>query len=105
MLIRKEMAEREGFEPSEPKGFTPLAGVRIKPLCHLPLFFFKKMAEKQGFEPWVSCDTTVFKTVAFDHSAISPRYYIFLKNSLNKNGSPDWIRTNDQMVNSHLLYH
>ena len=32
----------------------------------------KLMAERQGFEPWVSCDTTVFKTVPFDHSGISP---------------------------------
>ncbi len=30
------------------------------------------MAERQGFEPWVSFDTTVFKTVAIDRSAISP---------------------------------
>ena len=55
------------------------------------------MAEKQGFEPWVSCDTTVFKTVAFDHSAISPNIKFLY-------GSLDWIRTSDQMINSHLLY-
>ena len=30
------------------------------------------MAERQGFEPWRSCDLPVFKTGAFDHSAISP---------------------------------
>ena len=29
-------------------------------------------AEKEGFEPPVPCGTTVFKTAAFDHSAISP---------------------------------
>ena len=34
-----------------------------------PLFL---MAEEQGFEPWVPCDTSVFKTGAFDHSAIPP---------------------------------
>ena len=32
------------------------------------LFF----AEREGFEPPVRCRTTVFKTAAFDHSAISP---------------------------------
>tara|TARA_R110001592_G_scaffold171117_3_gene409207 strand:+ start:55124 stop:55363 length:240 start_codon:yes stop_codon:yes gene_type:complete len=31
------------------------------------------MAEGQGFEPWVPCDTSVFKTGAFDHSAIPPK--------------------------------
>lgn len=30
------------------------------------------MAERQGFEPWVSCPTTVFKTVPFNRSGISP---------------------------------
>ena len=29
-------------------------------------------AEKEGFEPPVPCGTTVFKTAAFDHSAIPP---------------------------------
>ena len=30
------------------------------------------IAEREGFEPPVPCGTTVFKTAAFDHSAISP---------------------------------
>ena len=30
------------------------------------------VAEKEGFEPPVPRGTTVFKTAAFDHSAISP---------------------------------
>lgn len=30
------------------------------------------IAEREGFEPPVACTTTVFKTAAFDHSAISP---------------------------------
>ena len=36
-------------------------------------------AEKEGFEPPVHCCTTVFKTAAFDRSAISPlqRYNFF----------------------------
>jgi hypothetical protein len=43
-------------------------------------------AEKEGFEPPVPCGTTVFKTAAFDHSAISPlavanikRFFYFIK--------------------------
>ena len=59
--------------------FTPLAGEPIRPLWHLSIYFcFTKliMAERQGFEPWVSCPTTVFKTVPFDHSGISPNVYI-----------------------------
>ena len=37
-------------------------------------------AEKEGFEPPVHCCTTVFKTAAIDHSAISPlqRYNFFI---------------------------
>ncbi len=31
------------------------------------------VAEKEGFEPPVPRGTTVFKTAAFDHSAISPK--------------------------------
>jgi hypothetical protein len=32
----------------------------------------QKMAEREGFEPPEACTSTVFKTAAFDHSAISP---------------------------------
>jgi hypothetical protein len=34
--------------------------------------FFEFCAEEEGFEPPVPCGTTVFKTAAFDHSAIPP---------------------------------
>ncbi len=38
------------------------------------------MAERQGFEPWEGYKpSTVFKTVAFNHSATSPRYFCFLR--------------------------
>ena len=39
-----------------------------------------RSAEKEGFEPPVHCCTTVFKTAAFDRSAISPvqRYDFFI---------------------------
>ncbi len=33
---------------------------------------YRAYAEKEGFEPPVPCGTPVFKTGAFDHSAISP---------------------------------
>ena len=41
-------------------------------------------AEKEGFEPPVPFSTTVFKTAAFDHSAISPsvHYILFLGSAL-----------------------
>tara|TARA_B110000495_G_scaffold201442_1_gene218891 strand:- start:795 stop:1052 length:258 start_codon:yes stop_codon:yes gene_type:complete len=35
-------------------------------------FVTRRMAEREGFEPPVPFGTTVFKTAAFDHSAISP---------------------------------
>ena len=38
-------------------------------LCIQAFTFF---AEEEGFEPPVPCGTTVFKTAAFDHSAIPP---------------------------------
>ena len=34
------------------------------------------MAEREGFEPPDSCPSTVFKTAAFDRSAISPQEFI-----------------------------
>ena len=34
---------------------------------------FSFLAEREGFEPPVPFSTTVFKTAAFDHSAISPK--------------------------------
>lgn len=38
---------------------------------------WESSAEEEGFEPPVPCGTTVFKTAAFDRSAIPParRYY------------------------------
>ena len=62
------------------------------------------MAEKQGFEPWMTFAMPVFKTGAIDHSATSPFVCFNVHAIFKKIGSPSWIRTNDQMVNSHLLY-
>ena len=50
---------------------------------------FQFLAEKEGFEPPVPCDTTVFKTAAFDRSAISPGAkvlsFLNFQNSFKKN--------------------
>ena len=79
------MAEREGFEPSkEVSPLTRLAGERLQPArpslldsnkC-ISLIF---MAEGVGFEPTELLHSTVFKTAAFDHSAIPPNtlFYIY----------------------------
>ncbi len=105
------MAEREGFEPSEPVRVHSLSrGARSATLAPFHFTIPKTiMAERQGFEPWVTCATTVFKTVAFDHSAISPNIIYKVDKSLPYiymffYGSPNWIRTNDQTINSRLLY-
>ena len=37
------------------------------------------MAQRKGFEPLDSCPSTVFKTAAFDRSAISACYLIFMR--------------------------
>ena len=59
--------------------------------------FSHRLAERQGFEPQEPLGSTVFKTAAIDHSAISPgakviriflfskSYPPFLHNSLNLN--------------------
>ena len=36
------------------------------------------MAQREGFEPPDSCPSTVFKTAAFDHSAISAQCFNIL---------------------------
>ncbi len=46
------------------------AGYKIKKPQHLTIWGLP--AEKEGFEPPDLLQSTVFKTAAFDHSAISP---------------------------------
>ena len=36
---------------------------------------FRSPAEREGFEPPEALTSTVFKTAAIDHSAISPKYW------------------------------
>ncbi len=47
----------------------------IKPFIRTIRFRFH-LAEREGFEPPDSCPSTVFKTAAFDRSAISPFYLV-----------------------------
>ena len=66
------LAEKEGFEPSRRSTRpTPLAGEPLRPLGYFrrPVI---KLAERVGFEPTDAFTSPVFKTGAFDHSAISP---------------------------------
>ncbi len=42
-------------------------------------------AEEEGFEPPVPCGTTVFKTAAFDHSAIPPVAKLVKKYNVHMN--------------------
>ena len=51
-----------------------------------PLKKRKKLAEREGFEPPEPFGSMVFKTTAFDHSAISPheRENLYIKVYLNQ---------------------
>ena len=67
---------KTGIRTLGTRRFTPLAGEPIRPLWHLSNYTYKN---KNGGETGIRtlgtvASTTVFKTVAFDHSAISPRY-------------------------------
>ena len=55
------MVEEAGFEAATAK---TKHGTRLN-----------EMAEEVGFEPTVPCGTTVFKTAAFNHSAIPPQLH------------------------------
>ena len=62
-----------GFEPMvEFNPHTRLAGEHLQPTRSSLRFKFR-MAEGVGFEPTEVLPSTVFKTAAFDHSAIPPR--------------------------------
>ena len=53
-------------------GFFALFGLFLKTLKILFFLCFRAFAEKEGFEPPDLLQSTVFKTAAFDRSAISP---------------------------------
>jgi hypothetical protein len=65
------MAERPGFEPGvECYPHTRLAGEHLQPTRSS--LRNRDLAEGVGFEPTEVLPSTVFKTAAFDHSAIPP---------------------------------
>ncbi len=70
----ERLAEREGFEPSvEVSPYTRLAGERLQPARpSLRDSALNVLAEGVGFEPTSRLRETVFKTAAFNHSAIPP---------------------------------
>ncbi len=55
------------------------------------------MAEREGFEPPEVLPSTVFKTAAIDHSAISPKIYFFSASLLKLSGVTE-IRTRDTLL-------
>jgi hypothetical protein len=50
----------------------------------MPLSGLFDLAEREGFEPPEACTSTVFKTAAFDRSAISPRQKYMLRGFFKK---------------------
>ena len=57
-------------------GFTRVTGLDCSALLARRGF---EVAEREGFEPPEACTTMVFKTIAIDHSAISPRGHGFYR--------------------------
>ena len=55
--------------PADPRFEPPIFARGLSSLLESHFF---EVAEREGFEPPVPFGTTVFKTAAFDHSAISP---------------------------------
>ena len=67
------VAERMGFEPMvECYPHTRLAGEHLQPARSS--LRMVRVAEGVGFEPTEVLPSTVFKTAAFDHSAIPPNF-------------------------------
>ena len=67
------LAEKERFELSRRSSRpTPLAGEPLRPLGYFRRSMVNELAERVGFEPTDAFTSPVFKTGAFNHSAISP---------------------------------
>ena len=78
----------EGLEPSRKKHWF------LKPAClPIPPEEQTDAPEREGFEPSVALATTVFKTVAIDHSATFPA------------GADNVTRTRDSDLGKVELYH
>ncbi len=104
--FRKDNGGRDGIRTHGTcNRFTPLAGEPFQPLRHpsrFPSYFLIQMAERQGFEPWEHKSTQRFSRPS--PSTTQPSLQFIYTHCYFNNGSPDWIRTSDQMINSHLLY-
>ena len=57
--------------PLTPKKWRTTKSIKSKSPVNLAIYR-TLLAEREGFEPPVPLSTPVFKTGAFDHSAISP---------------------------------
>ena len=73
------MAEREGFEPSDQLP-SRILSKDVLSATQPPLQ--ETMAEGERFELSVGCPTMVFKTTAFDRSAIPPDQEQFPSHSI-----------------------
>ncbi len=82
IFFQKKWRRDRDSNPGCPNGHNGFQDRRLRPLSHLSKIYFSKNIEK-----WI---------VRMKSKTI---HYLYLY------GSPDWIRTSDQMVNSHLLYH
>ena len=72
----KKLAEKGRFElPDQLPGRLLSKEVlsATQPSLHIHLTKQETLAEREGFEPPVNFSTTVFKTAALNHSAISPK--------------------------------
>src|SRR6476620_9848580 len=69
----------------------------------LSLFDSTFLAEGEGFEPPEDCSSTVFKTVAFDRSAIPP-IELGIKNQFPTLNSFLYVRTRRYHAQFHLMF-
>ena len=73
LKLEGKMAEGMGFEPTEPERVHSLSrGAHSTTLAPFQIKFFTNGGETGIRTLGALTDTTVFKTAAFDHSAISP---------------------------------
>ena len=76
------LTEATGVEPAH-----PLRKWRISNPLYYRSTTLPRHTEREGFEPPIPCGITVFKTAAFDHSAIAPNQRVciirYFKKSVN----------------------
>ena len=72
--LEKNMAEKEGFEPSRPLTRpTPLAGEPLQPLEYFSIFSWRRGWDSN---PRPITESLIFKTSSLNRSDTSPRIYI-----------------------------